>query len=91
MMSKALAKARAFPGLAGMDLAKVVSAKETYAWTEGEWTLGKGYASQDRSTRFHVVAYDFGVKRNILRMLAAARLQADRRARPDAGGQMCWR
>jgi len=66
--SKALALARAFPGLAGMDLAKVVSAKECYAWNEGEWTL-TGYESVP-APRFHVVAYDFGVKRNILRMLA---------------------
>ena len=67
--SKALAMARAFPGLNGMDLAKVVSAKEGYAWSEAEWTL-TGYA-QRAEERFHVVAYDFGVKRNILRMLAA--------------------
>ncbi|MCE1183506.1 MAG: glutamine-hydrolyzing carbamoyl-phosphate synthase small subunit [Rhodocyclales bacterium] len=66
--AKALVMAKAFPGLAGMDLAKVVSAKESYAWTEAEWTL-KGYA-QRQEARFHVVAYDFGVKRNILRMLA---------------------
>jgi carbamoyl-phosphate synthase small subunit len=65
----AVAKARAFPGLAGMDLAKVVTAAAPYAWTEGEWRLGKGYVAQADST-FHVVAYDFGVKRNILRMLA---------------------
>ena len=66
--AKALAVARAFPGLAGMDLAKVVSAREGYVWSQCEWTL-KGY-QQGRATRFHVVAYDFGVKRNILRMLA---------------------
>ncbi len=66
--SKTLAMARAFPGLAGMDLAKVVSATESYPWTEGEWTL-KGYG-QAPAPRFHVVAYDFGVKKNILRMLA---------------------
>lgn len=65
----AVAKARAFPGLAGMDLAKVVSAKQPYGWTEGEWRLGKGYVEQ-AETKYHVVAYDFGVKRNILRMLA---------------------
>jgi carbamoyl-phosphate synthase small subunit len=65
----AIAKARAFPGLAGMDLAKVVSVTEPYAWTEGEWKLGKGYVAQE-NRKFHVVAYDFGVKRNILRMLA---------------------
>lgn len=66
----AVAQARAFPGLAGMDLAKVVSTPAAFAWTEGEWVLGKGYPSQTES-RFHVVAYDFGVKRNILRMLAS--------------------
>ena len=66
--AKALAAARSFPGLAGMDLAKVVSAKEGYSWTEAEWTL-EGY-KQASAERFHVVAYDFGVKRNILRMLA---------------------
>jgi carbamoyl-phosphate synthase small subunit len=65
----ALAQARGFPGLAGMDLAKVVSATESYSWTEGEWQLDKGYVTQE-APRFHVVAYDFGVKRNILRMLA---------------------
>ncbi len=66
----AVAQARAFPGLAGMDLAQVVTVDKAYAWTEGEWKLGSGYVEQDK-TRFHVVAYDFGVKRNILRMLAA--------------------
>ncbi len=66
--AKALAMARAFPGLAGMDLAKVVSTQEPYEWTETEWTLD-GFGQQ-KGTRFHVVAYDFGVKRNILRMLA---------------------
>ncbi len=66
--SKALALARAFPGLAGMDLAKVVSVKEGYPWGEGEWSL-QGYQS-GAAKRFKVVAYDFGVKRNILRMLA---------------------
>ena len=66
--AKALAMARAFPGLAGMDLAKVVSAKAGYTWDEAEWTL-QGYAPR-KEERFHVVAYDFGVKRNILRMLA---------------------
>ena len=65
----AVAQARAFPGLAGMDLAKVVSVDKRYDWSEGEWALGKGYAAQGE-TRFNVVAYDFGIKRNILRMLA---------------------
>ena len=67
--SKALAEARAFPGLAGMDLAKVVTVASHYDWTEAEWTL-KGYQSAP-APKYHVVAYDFGVKRNILRMLAS--------------------
>jgi carbamoyl-phosphate synthase small subunit len=66
----AVARARAFPGLAGMDLAQVVTVDKPYAWTEGEWALGKGYVAQGQA-RLHVVAYDFGVKRNILRMLAS--------------------
>jgi carbamoyl-phosphate synthase small subunit len=66
----AIAQARAFPGLAGMDLAKVVTADRPYPWTEGEWVLGQGYVALS-VTRQHVVAYDFGVKRNILRMLAS--------------------
>jgi carbamoyl-phosphate synthase small subunit len=66
----AVAQARAFPGLAGMDLAKVVTATAAYPWTEGEWKLGAGFVAP-ASQPHHVVAYDFGVKRNILRMLAA--------------------
>ena len=65
----AIAEARAFPGLAGMDLAKVVSSTSSYVWSEGDWTL-KGYVDAPVG-EFNVVAYDFGVKRNILRMLAA--------------------
>ncbi len=65
---KALVMARAFPGLNGMDLAKVVSVENGYEWREGEWTLD-GYGP-GVEPRYHVVAYDFGVKRNILRMLA---------------------
>jgi len=68
--AEAVAKAREFAGLAGMDLAKVVSATAPYEWTEGEWQLGQGFVKPD-ATPFHVVAYDFGVKRNILRMLAS--------------------
>ena len=64
----ALAEAKAFPGLAGMDLAKEVTVDKPYAWTQGEWTL-KGYVTGP-TPRFKVVAYDFGVKHNILRMLA---------------------
>jgi carbamoyl-phosphate synthase small subunit len=66
----ALKAAREFPGLAGMDLAKVVSCEKPYAWTESTWKLGHGYGQQTEP-KFHVVAYDFGIKRNILRMLAA--------------------
>ncbi|WOJ91879.1 glutamine-hydrolyzing carbamoyl-phosphate synthase small subunit [Congregibacter variabilis] len=67
----ALAMAREFAGLKGMDLAKEVSTSESYAWTAGTWQLGEGFtdpAAEDMP--WHVVAYDFGVKRNILRMLA---------------------
>jgi carbamoyl-phosphate synthase small subunit len=67
--AKALDAARAFPGLAGMDLARVVSASKAYEWSETEWKLGRGYGQQT-APRFHVVAFDYGVKRNILRMLA---------------------
>jgi len=67
---KSVAAARRFPGLAGMDLAKVVSVDQPYAWSEGEWQLGKGYVTP-ASADYHVVAFDYGVKRNILRMLAA--------------------
>jgi len=65
----ALSEARDFPGLAGMDLAKVVTAQKPYEWSEGRWELGRGYRKIEQP-RFHVVAYDYGIKRNILRMLA---------------------
>lgn len=68
--AKALALAKAFPGLAGMDLAKVVSCKTAYEFTDGEWVLGKGYTASESST-FNVVAFDYGMKRNILRMLVS--------------------
>ncbi|WOH37900.1 glutamine-hydrolyzing carbamoyl-phosphate synthase small subunit [Thalassotalea fonticola] len=68
-VDEALAQAEAFPGLKGMDLAKVVSTKESYTWTEGSWQLGKGHVTPDELPH-HVVAFDFGAKRNILRMLA---------------------
>jgi len=67
--ARALAEARAFPGLSGMDLAKVVSCTQGYEWTQSQWSLGKGYGTV-AETRHHVVAFDYGVKRNILRMLA---------------------
>ncbi len=66
----ALKAAREFPGLVGMDLAKVVSCNRAYETDESVWKLGAGYGKR-ADTKFHVVAYDFGVKRNILRMLAA--------------------
>ncbi|GMM83213.1 glutamine-hydrolyzing carbamoyl-phosphate synthase small subunit [Pseudoalteromonas sp. MTN2-4] len=67
---KALKAAQAFPGLKGMDLAKVVCTKEQYTWNETSWTLGEGFKTlADEDAKFHVVAYDFGVKKNILRML----------------------
>ncbi|WP_108446047.1 glutamine-hydrolyzing carbamoyl-phosphate synthase small subunit [Halomonas denitrificans] len=71
-VERALAAARAFPGLKGMDLAKVVSCQTAHDWNEGEWALGQGYADATAAERpYHVVAYDFGAKRNILRMLAS--------------------
>ena len=66
--AKAIVEAKAFPGLAGMDLAKVVTVESPYEWKEGEWSLTGFQALPE--PKFHVVAYDFGVKRNILRMLA---------------------
>lgn len=69
----AIEAARGFPGLAGMDLAKAVSVKAPYAWTEGAWSLGKGHAADAPARakrRFRVVAFDYGVKRNLLRLLA---------------------
>ncbi len=66
----AVEHARAFAGLAGVDLAKVVSTKKSYEWTQTEWELGKGYGELS-SPKFHVVAFDYGVKYNILRMLAS--------------------
>ena len=67
---QALAAARGFPGLKGMDLAQEVTTTETYTWSSGTWRLGQGHAEQDpAAARHHVIAYDYGVKRNILRML----------------------
>jgi carbamoyl-phosphate synthase small subunit len=66
----ALEQARAFPGLKGMDLAKEVSAKQSYEWNEGIWQHGEGHPALNHANPFHVVAFDYGVKRNILRMLA---------------------
>lgn len=66
---KALQTARAFPGLAGMDLAKLVSCQQSYTWTEGEWSLESGYSTRE-NPKYHVAAFDFGIKRTILRKLA---------------------
>ena len=65
----ALQLARSFPGMSGLDLAKVVSVREPYEWNETAWQLGRGYGSLTEA-RWRVVAYDFGIKRNILRLLA---------------------
>lgn len=67
--AQALGLARSFPGLTGMDLAKVVSTKNSYVWTQTEWKLGRG-SPELKDPKFHVVAFDYGVKHNILRMLA---------------------
>jgi carbamoyl-phosphate synthase small subunit len=67
---RALELANAFPGLKGMDLAKEVTCDKPYKWTQGEWTLGAGYAKVGES-KFKVVAWDYGIKFNILRMLAS--------------------
>jgi carbamoyl-phosphate synthase small subunit len=74
MEREALARAQAYPGMGGQDLARVVSTKDAYEWTEGTWQLAPddgapGHVTPD-SFRFHVVAYDYGVKRNILRLMA---------------------
>lgn len=68
--AKALELAKSFGSMAGLDLAQVVTCEKAYEWTQGEWQLGKGYVNVE-NPEFHVVAYDFGVKFNILRMLAA--------------------
>ncbi len=69
LRAQAIALAQAAPAMAGADLAKVVTAPETSQWTQTEWKLESGYGEQT-APRFHVVAFDFGVKKNILRMLA---------------------
>ena len=68
--AEALKAARGFPGLLGMDLAKVVSCDKPYEWDESVWALGKGHGCLGEA-RFHVVAYDYGIKRNILRKLVS--------------------
>jgi carbamoyl-phosphate synthase small subunit len=69
-IAAAVARAKAAPSMSGLDLAQVVSVTEPYEWTETEWQLGSGYGRLEAPRR-HVVAFDFGVKRNILRMLAS--------------------
>lgn len=66
----ALKQAKAFPGLKGMDLAKEVTTKKPFEWSQGSWTLTDGLPEHTGTGKYHVVAYDYGVKRNILRMLA---------------------
>ena len=68
-IDEALAAAKAAPSMKGLDLAKEVTTSGTYAWNQTEWELGEGYGEQN-APRFHVVAFDYGVKKNILRMLA---------------------
>ena len=68
--TEALRRARAAPSMAGLDLAKIVSCTEPYDWSSSTWALGTGYQSAP-NPRYHVVAYDFGIKHNILRMLAS--------------------
>ncbi len=74
VITSARARARTYPGMAGQDLAKVVSTASPYEWTEGSWCLARADGTPGHvtpaATRFHVVAYDFGVKRNILRLMA---------------------
>jgi carbamoyl-phosphate synthase small subunit len=67
-VERAVAAAKGAPSMSGLDLAKVVSSEKTYGWTQTEWDLFQGYGEQTE-VKFHVVAYDFGVKKNILRML----------------------
>ena len=69
VMDRAIAAAKAAPSMSGLDLAQKVTVSQGYEWTQTEWRLGTGYGTQT-AAKFHVVAYDFGVKKNILRMLA---------------------
>ncbi len=68
IIDKAIAQAKAAPSMAGLDLAKVVSVTQPYEWTQSEWHLGSGYGER-KTGKYHVVAFDYGVKKNILRML----------------------
>ncbi len=69
LIDKAVEAAKGAPSMSGLDLAKVVSVDQPYDWTESEWRLGSGYGEQ-KNGKYHVVAFDYGVKKNILRMLA---------------------
>ncbi|MDB5881600.1 MAG: carbamoyl-phosphate synthase small subunit [Ramlibacter sp.] len=69
LVEKAIAAAKGAPSMNGLDLAKVVSVASTYDWTQSEWRLGRGYGEQSED-KYHVVAFDYGMKKNILRMLA---------------------
>ena len=71
-LERLLAKARAWPGIDGMDLVPTVGAKERFDWSETSWRLGSGYGAREGAAKFRVVAIDYGVKRNILRLLADA-------------------
>ncbi|MCE2678017.1 MAG: glutamine-hydrolyzing carbamoyl-phosphate synthase small subunit [Burkholderiaceae bacterium] len=68
-IKQAVAQAKAAPSMSGLDLASKVSVEQAYAWTQTEWKLGSGYGEVNQ-TKFKVVAFDFGIKKNILRMLA---------------------
>jgi carbamoyl-phosphate synthase small subunit len=70
LIQQAINKAQSFAGLQGVDLAQVVTTDQSYTWQQGEWALGDGYSSSEKAL-YHVVVYDFGVKRNILRMLVS--------------------
>ncbi len=67
---EAVKKAKSFSGLKGLDLAQEVTTPKTFSWTEGSWSIGEGHKYCSSNNEFHVIAYDYGVKRNILRMLA---------------------
>jgi carbamoyl-phosphate synthase small subunit len=69
LIDQVVAAAKGAPNMAGLDLAQKVTVSNSYEWTQTEWTLGEGYGNL-AEPKFHVVAYDFGVKKNILRMLA---------------------
>jgi carbamoyl-phosphate synthase small subunit len=69
LIDKAVTAARGAPNMSGLDLAKVVSVPKSYDWRQGEWQLGQGYSTHNEEGKYHVIAFDYGVKKNILRML----------------------